>query len=232
MESPRNLRRSADERARYISCVLQIVYTLLNGFLLILYAFRGDLYLSGLALGTFVLFPVIHIFYRLTGFQRIYRLEILIFAFTLISYTGGELLHGYANWAHYDKIAHTLSGSFVALLAMPLFYMLKNNHALERGDCYLIIVFCFSVSMAVAGLWEIGEYIVSRLTGRDVQRFLTTGIADTMMDMIVCLIGTLFVLPSMRTLYRTGMPRTFMRPFEEFIRKNPKFENRLQRPSA
>jgi len=38
-------------------------------------------------------------------------------------------------------------------------------------------------SIAVAGLWEIGEYTLSGVVGRDLQRVMATGVADSMQDM-------------------------------------------------
>ena len=49
--------------------------------------------------------------------------------------------------------------------------------------------------MAVAGLWEIAEYLISFVVGLDLQRVAATGVSDSMQDMIVCMIGTLVTLP-------------------------------------
>ena len=43
------------------------------------------------------LFPVMHVFYRLTRLKRVHQMDIFIYIFTLIAYTGGELLGGYAQ---------------------------------------------------------------------------------------------------------------------------------------
>ena len=53
--------------------------------------------------------------------------------------------------------------------------------------------------MAVAGLWELGEYAISLLTGRDVQHAIDTGVGDTMQDMLVCMLGTLATLPLLQS---------------------------------
>ena len=46
-------------------------------------------------------------------------------------------------------------------------------------------------SMAVAGVFELCEYVLAPLVGRDLQHVLDTGVSDTMGDMFVCLCGTL-----------------------------------------
>ena len=139
-----------------------------------------------------------------------------------------SVLGGYAQLRAYDKLAHMLSGSFVYLLAHPLFYFLKANHAVEKSDRNLLMVFCAATSLCVAGLWEIGEYFLSMLTGIDMQRVATMGIHDSMQDMIVCLIGTVALLPSTSRYFRRGVPGIFMRPFDEFLHKNAIFTSHLR----
>ena len=78
--------------------------------------------------------------------------------------------------------------------------------------------------MAVAGLWEIGEYILSKITLRDMQNVASTGVADSMQDMIVCLLGTLLLLPAVKHLAegKTTVLNVLIPPFVEDIlpRKN------------
>ena len=61
-------------------------------------------------------------------------------------------------------------------------------------------MFTFLGSMAVAGLWEIGEYLASMVVGLDLQRVALTGVSDSMQDMIVCMAGTLATLPFVKRL--------------------------------
>ena len=78
------------------------------------------------------------------------------------------------------------------------------------------------------GYEEIGEYFLSMLTGIDMQRVATMGIHDSMQDMIVCLIGTVALLPSTSRYFRRGVPGIFMRPFDEFLHKNAIFTSHLR----
>ena len=48
--------------------------------------------------------------------------------------------------------------------------------------------------MAIAGLWEIGEYLIS-LFFLVTHSVAETGVSDTMQDFIVCMIGALLWLP-------------------------------------
>ena len=42
----------------------------------------------------------------------------------------------------------------------------------------------------VAGIWEIFEFTCDKLFNKDAQHVLTTGVNDTMKDMIVAILGT------------------------------------------
>ena len=73
--------------------------------------------------------------------------------------------------------------------------------------------------MAVAGLWELAEYGINLVTGRDVQHVLDTGVGDTMQDMLVCMIGTIATLPLLRPLSQ-GRQTRFTAPIDAFLERN------------
>ena len=105
------------------------------------------------------------------------------------------------------------------MLALALFLMICPEHRVTRENLALAVLFVFFASMAVAGLWEISEYFVHAVTGRDVQRVALTGVDDTMQDMIVCMIGTLAYLPAIVRLGH-GRSNVFTGPAEAFAAKN------------
>ena len=69
-------------------------------------------------------------------------------------------------------------------------------------------------------LWEVSEYFVHAVTGRDVQNVAATGVNDTMQDMIVCLIGTAAYLIPLARLYWSGRRGLFTNAAEVFVEKN------------
>ena len=71
-------------------------------------------------------------------------------------------------------------------------------------------------------IWEIIEYALSYLLGNDCQNVLTTGVNDTMQDMIVCLIGALVFLIPLLLYYLKGRKGLLMGIFEEFFNRNLK----------
>ena len=72
---------------------------------------------------------------------------------------------------------------------------MDSHTTVSRKYPLIAYFFVFFASMAVAALFEITEFTLAPLLNRDLQHVLQTGVQDTMMDMIVCLAGTvLFIL--------------------------------------
>lgn len=155
------------------------------------YLVDGRAYYYALAFGGLLFLPLPYGLYKALKLKTCYSLNCVIYAFFILAYTIGLVYQGYARILYFDKLAHGLSGVLVAILALFLFYLLKRGQKLRSEDAALAGTFVFMTSVAVAGLWEIGEYVISLIFGTDPQNVLHTGVGDTMMDMIVCTIGTL-----------------------------------------
>lgn len=189
-----------EKRFAKINRIFFALYLAFCAILIAVYAIRRDDYHLIISLGTPLVFPALWLFYKMFHFRRVHQLEFLIVAFTFLAYPLGSCLDLYRALPGFDKLAHCLSGVFVSLLCLVLYYALKPGHCIEVKDAALAMAFTFFGSMAVAGLWEIGEYILSAIVKIDLQRVLTTTVSDSMLDMIVCLIGTAFTLPFVKRL--------------------------------
>ena len=194
-------------------------YLLLCAGMSVLYALKRDGYHLGISLGALAIPVALLLFYRLTGLKLVHQLDFIILAFTLIAYPLGSCLDFYARFPGYDKLIHMLSGAFVSVLCILLYCALKPGHRIGRGDFALALLFTFFGSMAVAGLWELAEYGINLVTGRDVQHVLDTGVGDTMQDMLVCMIGTVATLPLLRPLSQ-GRQTRFTAPIDAFLERN------------
>lgn len=132
----------------------------------------------------------------------------LILIFTAVSVYTGNRYNWYKTFWFYDIALHLLSGVLIALTGADLFFPEKKT----KKNLPFILFFSFIFTLAMAGLWEITEFLVDVITGNDVQRNLlwekeligrswqNNGIRDTMNDMINgCiggLIGCLIILMS------------------------------------
>ncbi|MDO4549256.1 MAG: DUF2238 domain-containing protein [Clostridia bacterium] len=166
--------------------------------------------------------PVVYLLvYRILGLKRTFKLEAVILAFTFMAYSLGVAGRWYHIVPYYDKIMHALSGAFTMFLALPAFYWLKSEKKIKSEDCALAVAFCLCATLAVAGIWEIVEYIINLVTGIDLQNVAASGVGDTMQDMIVCLAGALFMLIPMLGYYRRGKAGFLMDAVFAFCRNNP-----------
>lgn len=161
-----------------------------------------------------------NIIYKILKLKTVHILDFTIYLFCFLSFTIGMVFNGYSRIPQYDKFVHTLSGVFFALFGLGFYYVLKPIKKLERNDYALASYFSVSFSLSVAVIWEIYEYFIDFLLHTDPQRVLTTGINDTMIDMIVCLIGALIMWLSIYLYYKKNKTNYFMIVFENFFNIN------------
>lgn len=92
---------------------------------------------------------------------------------------------------YYDKALHFLSG----ILTNTLGLLLLENSNLKNRTTLTDIIFILALSLAIAASWEIFEYTSDHFLNGDTQNVLTTGINDTMQDIIAATISTsIFVI--------------------------------------
>mgnify|MGYP004542769163 CR=1 FL=1 len=139
-------------------------------------------------------------------------IELIFLLFILFAQLLGSILHFYGIIYWYDSFMHYISGiltSFLAILLLVLFNKYDDN------DRVFNIIFIISVTLMVAGLWEIFEFTADNLLGGDAQKVLTTGVTDTMKDMICALLGS--ILFSLCYLYECIKNKKLL--IKEFIKK-------------
>ena len=117
-------------------------------------------------------------------------IEIIFLVFLFISSILGSLFHFYEFIDYFDKIAHLLSGIITAILGIIIIkkWRIKSKHQLAFE-----IIFMNVLSLAIAGVWEIYEFIASGVLDSDLQRVGESGVTDTMHDIIIATVGSLMV---------------------------------------
>ena len=202
-----------------------IVFYILFDSILILNFFNPvKTYELCLALGVFLFLPIPHfIYYYCFKISPIYRMTFLIYLFFFCSYSLGLNLHFYDFVPFYDKIIHTISGTLITFFSYIIFYLLKPSKTFQTGEFPLVSIFSISVSVAIAAFWEISEFTISVIFGIDPQQVISTGITDTMTDIIVCSIGSLYLLIPFYSYYKKGKKSFLMNIFEAFLSQIYKF---------
>ena len=95
-------------------------------------------------------------------------------------------LYNYIYW--FDKFVHFLSGIVTSFVAIYLLIKFKKDK-----NIFFDIIYIISLTLAVASLWEMFEYLSSYYFGVDPQKVVSTGVSDTMGDLIVAFLGSMLV---------------------------------------
>lgn len=116
--------------------------------------------------------------------------EIFYLLFIFLGHFLGSIVGLYNTVNNFDKIVHTISGVLTGLVALLL---LRNMNKYQSSAILFNIIFILSLTLAVAGVWEIFEYVNDIIFKANAQHVLETGINDTMLDIIVAGIGGIIV---------------------------------------
>lgn len=149
-----------------------------------------------------------------------YLVHLSIYLFSTLAYGVGMLFNGYHLIPYFDKLTHLLSGVAFAMLGSCLFYGLKHEKELAATDGVLNCSFSFSFSMAIAAIWELMEYGIDFVLHNDPQNVLTTGVHDTMLDLLTCMIGTILVIAFLARFYHHGKASFFSRLIQSYHEVN------------
>jgi len=119
---------------------------------------------------------------------KLNNLDIMIYyIFILVVQVLGCICNLYNIIWWYDLFAHFISGIFTFYIGLIL---LKNFKINIKDKFIFILFFCICFSALIALLWEIIEFTGDSLFNLNVQHSKTTGVTDTMQDMIIAMIGT------------------------------------------
>lgn len=148
----------------------------------------GEIYkfLSSLSVIAVVLIP--KILKKRFKFDITSTLEFIYLVFIFIAHFLGSIVDFYHIINNYDKIMHLLSGIVAACFGL---YILINLEKYDKKNIFFNILFIVSFVLMTASLWEFFEYFGDILFKQDAQNVLTTGIHDTMKDMIAAFLGSI-----------------------------------------
>lgn len=154
------------------------------------------------------------------------QFELLAIAFIFASLYLGERREFYARFWWWDLALHSSSGILLGILGFLLVYLLNANPDIDlqmQPGFVAFFAFCFSVT--VGGLWEIFEFAMDQLFGLNMQKPMfgdTSGLTDTMWDLIVDVVGALLVSTYGYVYMRRGKPSVIERWIRWFIAHNPR----------
>lgn len=113
--------------------------------------------------------------------------ELMYLLFVIGAQLVGSVFHAYDSIKYYDKFIHFLSGALSSIFALTLL----NNTKLKNRTIMIDIIFIITFTLAIAGLWEFFEFFSDLILKGDAQRVVTSGVTDTMTDMIAAFISSI-----------------------------------------
>lgn len=106
------------------------------------------------------------------------KLEFSYVLFIFMAQFLGSIIGFYGKFYYYDKIVHFISGILTSFVALSIL----KNYKISNKKFSPLFMIIFTV--AIASFWEFFEYTSDLLLHGDAQKVLTTGINDTMQDML------------------------------------------------
>jgi hypothetical protein len=143
------------------------------------------------ALAGFLIAVTPFLFTRYTKIKFPWFVYFLICLAVLI-HISGYIQGRYLNIPNWDTLAHTVSGSIVALLGFVLILFLDKIRKYNLDPAF-IAGFALMFGMAGEYLWEIYEFLVDTFLGGSLAGKMQADNTDTMMDMIFVFIPSLIV---------------------------------------
>jgi hypothetical protein len=116
-----------------------------------------------------------------------------LIALSLFLHIAGYSYQWYADlYPYYDKIAHFIASITISLLGFLTVFMLDRFSCL-RMKRWQIFFFIIMFTLAFSSIWEIWEFMLDTLFGPLLSKPLQQGLDDTMVDLILDLVGALIV---------------------------------------
>lgn len=132
-------------------------------------------------------------------------LEIVIILFVLSAGYLSQRYNLFVRFHWWDDVLHFTSGTFIAVAGFLLIYLLNHRYSFNLNP-WLIAIFTFSFSIAVAVFWEIGEFIADWFFQTNYQKwdvpadtpllgkpYQGLALRDTMADLIIASTGALII---------------------------------------
>ena len=166
-----------------LSLVIELIYFIMNPIITV------DNILLLLSFIPVILIPrIFNFIFKKSKIKIEDDVEFVYLIFLVLAFLFGSIMGGYSKIYWYDSFTHLLSGIFTAFMA-PIILKWLNRY--DKKDIVFNVIYIILVTLSVAVLWECTEFTIDKILGTDTQKVLTTGVNDTMKDMICALIGSI-----------------------------------------
>lgn len=118
------------------------------------------------------------------------QVETMYLIFVFFAHFLGSIVNFYDLIPGYDKIMHFISGMLSTFIGLLLLIKLKQY---KKINVVFTIIFMIAVTLSIATLWEFYEFISDYIFSKDAQNVITTGVSDTMWDMLMAFLGAIVI---------------------------------------
>jgi hypothetical protein len=184
-------------RARRIHLgILGILQTVM-GVELVWLLVRGQWLHAVLVVGIMTITLIPALFGRRLPVQIPSEIQLLAILFIFATLFLGEVHDYYERFWWWDLVLHATAGLLMGLFGFLIVYILNENRLVDlRMRPSFVAIFAFTFAVTTGTLWEIFEFSMDQLLGMNMQKPMlgdTSGLTDTMWDMIVNAVGAAFV---------------------------------------
>ena len=160
------------------------------------------------------------IFFKLMKWKITFEIGMINIIFCYFAALWGSCLGGYST-AYFDKVVHFVFGFIGISLAYLIYCLIKHtSKIIDKSEFTLFLVFINATNLAIAALWEFYEYALLVFFNNDAVNHYTTGVHDSMLDMIVCALGGLIVTYFLYRAYKNKKSSVYERLVEKFYTAN------------
>lgn len=120
-----------------------------------------------------------------------FLLNIFIYATIFL----GEIHGYYTRFWWWDNVLHFSSGLALGFIGFLIMFSLYKGDKLQAHP-FILSLFAFGFALSLGALWEIFEFTMDRLFETNMQKTMlgdTSGLTDTMYDLIIDTFGALLV---------------------------------------
>jgi hypothetical protein len=167
-------------------------------------------------------------------------LIISLVIFAVFALVAGEIFKAYELFWWWDDMLHTVSGVIAGLVGFLAIYFFNARYNMHISPVF-VGVFAFTFAITAGVLWEVFEFMMDAFFGLYMQRwnlpadsvligrdYQGSGLRDTMSDLIVAGIGSLFAAVFAHYAYKHEKPTALGVMRRTFFWKRPRRTRRTR----
>jgi uncharacterized membrane protein YjdF len=171
---------------------------------------------------------------RRFAFRLAPGLEFMAVVFVFATLFLGEVRGYYLSYWWWSTLLHLFSGFLLGITGFLLVHVLNQ---IKRIDLHLkpgfVAFFAFLFAVGTGALWEIFEFAMDQLFGRNMQKPMLgddSGLTDTMWDLIADTTGALVISLLGYAALKNDEKQGFLEQWiQAFVQNNPRFFPRSKR---